>query len=190
MRGDALRIARGRILGNEGTGVIEQVGDGVSNFHVGDCVLISAITSCGICEACKQRPAGSCANGGWLLGSEIDGTYAEFVRVPFADYSLLSVSGAGGHNTEGPWIDNFPDGFVNGVVHGPDENADAAPIVIGGAVGMGPLLSVMQYYRTVVRPNVRTSAAVQPAKRKSAFRRTRRHLRKQLLHYFAPTKTR
>ena len=88
-----------------------------------------------------------------MLGNSIDGTYAEYVRVPFADHSLFSVPGAGADNTGGPWTDNFPEGFMRDVFHGPDERPDAAPIVLGGSVGMGPLLAVMQYYRTVVRPS-------------------------------------
>jgi alcohol dehydrogenase len=189
MRGDAPRIARGRILGNEGTGIIERVGDCVSNFRVGDCVLISCLTSCGTCAPCEQGEPTRCHNGGWILGREIDGTYAEYVRVPFADHSLLLMAGAGDHNTDGPWIDNFLEGFVHSVIYGPGERVDTVPIVFGGSVGMGPLLTVMQYYRTVIRPNLRTSVA-HPEARKPASRNTPRLLRQQLLHYFEPTKTR
>ena len=152
-RADAPRIARGRIVGHEGTGIIERVGDSVSKFRVGDCVLISFLTLCGTCERCKQGDHAGCENGGWMLGNSIDGTYAEYVRVPFADHSLFSVPGAVANNTGGPWTDNFPEWFMRGVSHGPDEQADTAPIIFGGSVGMGPLLAVMQYYRTVVRPS-------------------------------------
>ena len=148
---DAPRIARGRILGHEGTGIIERVGDSVSKFHVGDCVLISFLTLCGTCKRCQQGDG--CENGGWMLGNSIDGTYAEYVRVPFADHSLFSVPGANANYTGEPWTDNFPEWFMRGAYYGPDEQADTAPIVFGGSVGMGPLLAVMQYYRTVVRPS-------------------------------------
>jgi alcohol dehydrogenase len=89
-----------------------------------------------------------------MLGNAIDGTYAEYVRVPFADHSLFPVPGAGADNASGPWTDNFPEGLMRGVFQGPDERADNAPIVLGGSVGMGPLLAVMEYYRTVVRPTI------------------------------------
>ncbi|HXV12949.1 MAG TPA: alcohol dehydrogenase catalytic domain-containing protein [Candidatus Krumholzibacteria bacterium] len=193
MRGDAPRIARGRTLGSEGTGIVERVGDRVSNFRAGDSVLISGLTSCGTCVHCERGQPARCENGGWLLGCEIDGTCAEYVRVPFADYSLLSVAGAGSRDTDGPWIDNLPEGFVRNVIHGPDERIDTAPIVFGGSVGMGPLLTVMQYYRTVLRPSarsVRTSVSGHPESRKPALRNNRRGLRQHLLHYFAPTRTR
>lgn len=189
-RGDASRIARGRILGHEGTGIIERVGDRVSNFRVGDCVLISCLTLCGTCAHCKNGDQTRCKKGGWLLGNAIDGTYAEYVRVPFADHSLFLVPGAGTRNTNGPWIDNFPEGFMRGVFHGPDERADTAPIVFGGSVGMGPLLAVMQYYRTVVHPTLGTHGNRHPEVRQRPHRITRRLFGRQPRQYIEPTKTR
>ena len=47
MKGDVPTVTDGRILGHEGVGIIDQVGESVSNFSVGDHVLISCITSCG-----------------------------------------------------------------------------------------------------------------------------------------------
>ena len=161
MRGDG-PVTRGRILGSEGTGIIERVGDNVSDFRVGDCVLISGLTRCGRCTHCKNGEAARCENGGWMLGQAIDGTCAEYVRVPFADHSLFLVPGAGDHNTDGPWTDNFPGGLTSGVFYGPDERMDTAPIIFGGSVGMGPLLAVMQYYRTVVRPILHTNGQRHP----------------------------
>jgi alcohol dehydrogenase len=93
-----------------------------------------------------------CRLGGWMLGSKIDGTCADYVRVPFADHSLISTGGAGERDTDGPWIENIPEGFRRGSFHGPDEPTDTSSIVFGGSVGIDPLLTVMQYYRTVVRP--------------------------------------
>ncbi len=87
-----------------------------------------------------------------MLGSKIDGTCADYVRVPFADHSLISTGGADDRDAGGPWIDNLPEVFKRGATHGPDEHVDTAPIVFGGSVGMEPLLAVMQYYRNVVRP--------------------------------------
>jgi alcohol dehydrogenase len=185
-RGHAPRIARGRILGHEGTGIIERVGDRVSNFRVGDCVLISGLTLCGTCTHCKNGDHVHCKNGGWILGDAIDGTYAEYVRVPFADHSLFSVPGAGDRNTGGPWIDNFPEGFMRGVFRGTDERTDTAPIVFGGPVGMGPLLAVMQYYRTVVHPTLHSNGNRHPEARQRAPRNTRKSFGKQHLHYFEP----
>ena len=91
LNGDVPTVAQGRILGHEGIGIIEQVGASVSNFGVGDHVLISCITSCGRCTNCKKGMYSHCENGGgWILGNLIDGTQAEYVRIPFADNSEVS----------------------------------------------------------------------------------------------------
>ena len=96
LKGDVPLVTEGTILGHEGIGVIEQAGANVSNFHVGDRVLISCITSCGKCTNCKKGIYSHCENGGgWILGNLIDGTQAEYVRIPFADNSLyLTPAGA------------------------------------------------------------------------------------------------
>src|SRR6185369_3998418 len=81
----------GRVLGHEGVGVVESVGAGVATYKPGDRVLISCITSCGRCEACRKGMYSHCADGGWILGNGIDGTQAEFVRVPHAHTSLYRI---------------------------------------------------------------------------------------------------
>src|SRR5207249_5056880 len=88
LKGDVASVKVGRILGHEGVGVVEEVGSAVSALKVRDRVLISCITSCGRCEACKKGMYSHCENGGWILGNTIDGTQAEYVRVPFAETSL------------------------------------------------------------------------------------------------------
>ena len=49
---------------------------------------ISCITSCGKCDFCRKGMYSHCRNGGWILGNTIDGTQAEYVRIPFAETSL------------------------------------------------------------------------------------------------------
>jgi len=83
MKGDVPTVTKGRILGHEGVGVVVEAGKAVSNFRSGDGVLISCITSCGKCEACKNGMYSHCEHGGWILGHTIDGTQAEYVRIPF-----------------------------------------------------------------------------------------------------------
>jgi alcohol dehydrogenase len=159
MWGGSPPVVRGLILGHEGTGIVEKVGDSVCNFRVGDCVLISCLTWCGTCAHCENGEHARCENGGRILGSAIDGTCAEYVRVPFADRGLFSVPGAGDDNTDGPWIDDhFPGGFMRDVFEGPDEHTNTAPIVVGGSVGMGPVLAVLEYYRTVLHPILGTDS--------------------------------
>ena len=55
LKGDLPAVTDGRILGHEGIGVVEQVGTGVSEFHVGEKVIISCVTACLKCDFCKRR---------------------------------------------------------------------------------------------------------------------------------------
>jgi len=91
LRGDLASCEPGRILGHEGTGVVDSVGLGVIAFKPGDRVLISCITSCGMCDYCRRGMYSHCVAGGWILGNEIDGTQAEYVRIPYADTSLYLI---------------------------------------------------------------------------------------------------
>jgi alcohol dehydrogenase len=94
LKGDVPAVTDGRVLGHEGVGTIIEVGQAVSKLAVGDRVIISCITSCGSCSYChRQLPAHCLADEGvsgigWIFGHFIDGTQAEYVRVPFAESSL------------------------------------------------------------------------------------------------------
>src|SRR5215213_4042884 len=92
LKGDVAAVTDGRVLGHEAVGTVEQVGAGVKNVKVGDHVLVSCITACGACRYCREGHYGQClGGGGWILGHVIDGTQAEYVRVPFADTSTYQV---------------------------------------------------------------------------------------------------
>ena len=82
LKGDLPAVTEGRILGHEGIGVVDEVGAAVSTFRKGDKVLISCVTACGKCDFCRKQMYSHCRNGGWILGNTIDGTQAEFVRIP------------------------------------------------------------------------------------------------------------
>ena len=68
LKGDLPAVTDGRILGHEGIGVVEQVGTGVSEFHVGDKVIISCVTACLKCDFCKRGMYSHCltAAGFWV----------------------------------------------------------------------------------------------------------------------------
>jgi alcohol dehydrogenase len=145
LKGDVPAVTDGRILGHEGVGVIEEVGAGVSNFKKGDRVLISCITSCGKCEACKKGMYSHCANGGWILGHLIDGTQAEYVRIPHADTSLYHVPKGVDEDALVMLSDIFPTGFECGVLNGAVKPGDSVAIVGGGPVGLAALLTAQFY---------------------------------------------
>ena len=146
LRGDVPTVKDGRILGHEGVGIIEQVGEGVSNFSVGDRVLISCISSCGKCTNCKKGMYSHCENGGgWILGNLIDGTQAEHVRIPFADNSLYPIPAGADEETIVMLSDILPTGFECGVLNGQVKPGDAVAIVGGGPIGLAALLTAQFY---------------------------------------------
>jgi len=145
MKGDVPAVTDGRILGHEGVGVVEDVGTAVSNFKKGDHVLISCITSCGRCEACKRGMYSHCADGGWILGNLIDGTQAESVRIPHADNSLYAVPKGADEDALVMLSDILPTGFEVGVLNGKVKPGDTVAIVGGGPVGLAALLTAQFY---------------------------------------------
>ncbi|KAK0477914.1 chaperonin 10-like protein [Armillaria novae-zelandiae] len=95
LKGDVASCDTGRILGHEGVAVVESAGEGVMKFKPGDNVIVSCITSCSTCDYCRKGVPSHCVDGGWKLGNTIDGTQAEYVRLPHADGILhLMVEGA------------------------------------------------------------------------------------------------
>ena len=92
LKGDVPTCQPGRILGHEGVGIVDKVGSAVTAFKAGDRVLISCISACGKCDYCRKQMYSHCTTGGWILGNKIDGTQAEFVRIPYADTSLYPDS--------------------------------------------------------------------------------------------------
>ena len=142
LKGDVAAVTDGRILGHEGLGVVEEVGSGVSSFKKGDRVLISCITSCGKCPACKKAMYSHCQNGGgWILGHLIDGTQAEYVRIPYADTSLYAVPKGVDEDALVMLSDILPTGFEVGVLNGKVKPGDTVAIVGGGPVGLAALLT-------------------------------------------------
>jgi alcohol dehydrogenase len=91
LKGDVPSCQPGRILGHEGVGIVEQAGAAVTTFKRGDRVVISCISACGKCVNCRRLMYSHCTTGGWILGNSIDGTQAEFVRIPYADTSLYGI---------------------------------------------------------------------------------------------------
>jgi alcohol dehydrogenase len=141
LKGDVPTCTPGRILGHEGVGIIEKTGSGVSMFHEGDHVLISCITACGKCEYCRRRMYSHCTTGGWILGNEIDGTQAEYVRIPHADTSLYPIPEGADEDALVMLSDILPTGFECGVLNGKVEPGSTVAIVGAGPIGLAALLT-------------------------------------------------
>ncbi|SFV08257.1 zinc-dependent alcohol dehydrogenase family protein [Alicyclobacillus macrosporangiidus] len=145
LKGDVPEVVDGRILGHEGVGIVEEVGAGVRNFKVGDRVLISCVTSCGKCEYCKKGMYSHCEDGGWILGHLIDGTQAEYVRIPHADTSLYPIPEGLDEEALVMLSDILPTGFEVGVLKGKVQPGDSVAIVGAGPVGLAALLTAQFY---------------------------------------------
>ena len=146
LKGDVPTVTDGRILGHEGVGIIEEVGTGVTNFKKGNRVLLSCITSCGKCDACKKGMYSHCeSGGGWILGNTIYGTQAEYVRIPFADTSLYPVPAGADEDALVMLSDILPTGFECGVLNGQIKPGDTVAIVGAGPVGLAALLTAQFY---------------------------------------------
>jgi alcohol dehydrogenase len=145
MKGDMPAVTDGRILGHEGVGIVEEVGSSISNFKKGDHVIISCVTSCGKCEYCKKGMYSHCEDGGWILGYMIDGTQAEYVRIPHADNSLYHIPAGSDEEALVMLSDILPTGFECGVLNGQVKPGDTIAIVGAGPVGLAALLT-SQFY--------------------------------------------
>ncbi len=145
LKGDVPTCTPGRILGHEGVGVVEAVGAAVTAFKPGDHVLISCISSCGKCDYCRRGMYSHCTTGGWILGNEIDGTQAEYVRTPHADTSLYHVPAGADEEALVMLSDILPTGFECGVLNGKVAPGSSVAIVGAGPVGLAALLTAQFY---------------------------------------------
>ena len=145
LKGDVPTCQPGTILGHEGTGVVESVGEGVTAFKPGDRVIISCVTSCGRCEYCRRGMYSHCETGGWILGNEIDGTQAEYVRIPHADTSLYPIPDGSDEEALVMLSDILPTGFECGVLNGKIQPGSSVAIVGAGPIGLAALLTAQFY---------------------------------------------
>ena len=151
LKGDVPAVTPGRILGHEGVGVITEVGSSVTQLAVGDNVIISCIKSCGHCSFCRQGIFAHClgdegASGiGWVFGHLIDGTQAEYVRVPYAETSVHKVP-EGVTNHQGVLLsDILPTGFEIGVQYGQVKPGDVVAVIGAGPVGLAVMATAGLY---------------------------------------------
>ncbi len=151
LKGDVPEVTPGRILGHEGVGVITEIGSGVTLLAVGDRVIVSCISSCGRCENCRAGLYSHCldpegaAGIGWILGHLIDGTQAEFVRIPFGENSLYRIP-AGVTDAEAVLLsDILPTGFEIGVQYGQVKPGDVVAVVGSGPVGLAAVMTARLY---------------------------------------------
>ena len=145
LKGDVASCQPGRILGHEGVGVIDKAGGAVTAFKAGDRVLISCISACGKCIYCRKLMYSHCVSGGWILGNTIDGTQAEYVRIPHADSSLYPIPAGADEEALVMLSDILPTGFECGVLNGKVQPGGTVAIVGAGPIGLAALLTAQFY---------------------------------------------
>ncbi len=145
LKGDVATCKPGRILGHEGVGIVDKIGSAVTAFKPGDRVLISCISACGKCDYCRRQMYSHCTTGGWILGNSIDGTQAEFVRIPHADNSLYPIPAGADEEALVMLSDILPTGFECGVLNGKVQPGNSVAIVGSGPIGLAALLTAQFY---------------------------------------------
>lgn len=151
LKGDVPTVAHGRILGHEGVGVVTEVGEAVTALTVGDRVIVSCISACGKCGYCLEGMYSHCladegAPGiGWILGHLIDGTQAEYVRVPFAETSLHKVPEGVAPEEAAMISDILPTGHEIGIRYGAVKPGDVVAVIGAGPVGLAAMTTAALY---------------------------------------------
>ncbi|MEU8646358.1 zinc-dependent alcohol dehydrogenase family protein [Streptomyces sp. NPDC048674] len=146
LKGDVPEVRPGTVLGHEAVGEVVEVGDSVRTVRPGDRVLVSCITACGRCRFCREGTYGQClGGGGWILGHLIDGTQAEYVRVPHADLSTHLLPGAVDSKDAVLLADIFPTAYEVGVLNGRVRPGDTVVVVGVGPVGLAAIATARLY---------------------------------------------
>jgi len=140
LAGDVPAVRPGRVLGHEAVGTVEDLGSAVHTMSPGDRVLVPCISVCGACRYCREGHAGQCmGGGGWVLGHTIDGTQAEFVRVPFADTSTYRLPDGVSDEDALMLADVLPTGYEVGVLKAGVGPGDVVAVVGTGPVGLAAI---------------------------------------------------
>ncbi|MFE6981989.1 zinc-dependent alcohol dehydrogenase family protein [Streptomyces griseus] len=146
VKGDVPEVTPGRVLGHEAVGTVVETGSGVRTVRPGDRVLISCISACGRCRFCREARYGQCrGGGGWVLGHTIDGTQAEYVRVPFADLSVHPLPDSVDSVDAVLLADIFPTAYEVGVRNGNVGPGDTVVVVGAGPIGLAAVVTSRLY---------------------------------------------
>ncbi|MFI9741379.1 alcohol dehydrogenase catalytic domain-containing protein [Streptomyces sp. NPDC052494] len=146
LKGDVPEMTPGRVLGHEAVGTVVEAGGDVRSVRPGDRVLVSCISACGRCRFCRESRYGQCrGGGGWILGHTVDGTQAEYVRVPFADLSVHPLPDSADSVDAVLLADIFPTSYEVGVLNGAVRPADTVVVVGTGPIGLAAIVTAGFY---------------------------------------------
>jgi alcohol dehydrogenase len=146
LKGDVPETTAGRVLGHEAIGTVEAVGSAVTTVRPDDRVLVSCVSACGRCRFCREGRYGQClGGGGWILGHLIDGTQAEYVRIPFADTSLYRLPSTVDDEAAVMLSDIIPTSYEVGVINGAVRPGDTVAVVGAGPIGLSAISAAKLY---------------------------------------------
>ncbi|WP_406674871.1 zinc-dependent alcohol dehydrogenase family protein [Nonomuraea sp. N2-4H] len=146
LKGDVPAVRPGTILGHEAVGTVTEIGAAVTAVKPGDRVLVSCISACGRCRYCRTGAYGQClGGGGWILGHRINGTQAEYVRVPFADTSTHVLPGGVSDEAALMLADILPTAYEVGVLNGRVRPGDTVVIVGAGPIGLAAITTAQLF---------------------------------------------
>jgi alcohol dehydrogenase len=144
--GDVPEVTPGRVLGHEAVGTVTETGSGVTGLAVGDRVLASCISACGICRFCREGSYGQClGGGGWILGHTVDGVQAEYARIPFADLSTYKLPEQVTDEAAVLLADILPTSYEVGVLNGRVQPGDTVVVVGAGPIGLAAVITARLY---------------------------------------------
>ncbi|GAA1422477.1 zinc-dependent alcohol dehydrogenase family protein [Streptomyces thermospinosisporus] len=145
-RGELPEVRPGTVLGHEAVGEVIEAGPEVHDRRPGDQVIVSSVSGCGRCAPCRDSRYGQCrGGGGWVLGNVINGTQAEYVRVPFADYATHRRPAHLSLDDAVLLAEVLPTAYEVGVRKGRVGPKDTVVIVGAGPVGLAAV-SVARLY--------------------------------------------
>jgi threonine dehydrogenase-like Zn-dependent dehydrogenase len=144
VRGTMPGMKEGRILGHEGVGIVEEVGENVRNLEPGDRVVIPSTIACGTCSYCRGGYYAQCdhanpsAEGTAFFGGPedaggFDGLQAEFARIPYANVGLVKLPEEVSDDEAILVSDIFPTGYMAA------EIAEIGPGNVVCVLGCGPV---------------------------------------------------
>jgi alcohol dehydrogenase len=138
--GDVPTVEPGRILGHEAVATVVETGAAVAGITAGQRVLVSCISSCGVCRFCREGRYGQClGGGGWILGHRINGVQADFARIPFAATSLHLLPDSVTNEAAVLLADILPTSYEVGVLNGAVRPGDTVVVVGAGPIGLAAI---------------------------------------------------
>ncbi|MCL9759654.1 alcohol dehydrogenase catalytic domain-containing protein [Frankia sp. AiPa1] len=166
LRGDLPAMVDGRIIGHEAVGTVVETGAAVKNLRPGARILVSCVSACGACRYCREGRYGQCTGGGgWILGNTIDGTQADYVRVPFADNSTYPIPNGVSDEEMLMLADILPTAYEVGVLNGRVQPGEVVAVVGAGPIGLSAISGARLFSPSLVIAIDKTPARLDAAKR-------------------------